>query len=389
MQQSNVGHIPFWARSLNDPTFFSEEQAQLGEIWTLVGLTTDIPQDGDWFRASLGSRSIFVQRFGDTVRGFENLCAHRFYPLRTKDKGHGPIRCGFHHWQYNKDGLAVGIPKCQELFGKSPRELDARLTRLEIATCGVLIFGRFPSAEHTDSLEEYLGEGFAILQAMWSLKGVPDRNSMQIAANWKLCFHITLDDYHIVAVHPSTFGKNGYLPLNVVQYYRFGRHSAYLYGGGEGELSRMATQCRAGTYRPSEYRIWQFFPNLLAVHFRADRTWYVLIQQYLPIAHNRTQLRSWYAKAPFPPADRNWTGRLRRKLTEPWLPLFVPYYMRKIAGEDNTICEHVQRVAPQISARPILGRHEERIGWFEEAYAQVVADTDAPTLASGNIVRAD
>src|SRR5262249_36970816 len=119
---------PLWARGSADPAFFEQEQTQLGKLWTLLGLTTDIPRDGDWFRASLGGRSVFVQRFGDTLRGFENVCMHRFYPLRIADKGNGPIRCGFHHWQYNKDGLAVGIPKCQEMFGVTPRELNARLT---------------------------------------------------------------------------------------------------------------------------------------------------------------------------------------------------------------------------------------------------------------------
>ena len=97
-----------------------------------------------------------MQRFGEDLRGFENVCAHRFYPLRTQDKGNGPIRCGFHPWQYNKDGLAVGIPKSQELYGQSPRELDARLKPVELATCGILIFGRFPAAEKAETLEQFL-----------------------------------------------------------------------------------------------------------------------------------------------------------------------------------------------------------------------------------------
>jgi phenylpropionate dioxygenase-like ring-hydroxylating dioxygenase large terminal subunit len=134
-----VRNYPAWARSLIDPASFEHEQTRLGQTWTLLGVITDIANDGDLFRTILGGRSIFVQRFGQDLRGFENVCAHRFYPLRTKDKGNGPIRCGFHHWQYNKDGLAVGIPKCQELYGVSPRELDARLKPVEIATCGILV----------------------------------------------------------------------------------------------------------------------------------------------------------------------------------------------------------------------------------------------------------
>jgi len=138
-----------WARALTDPAEFAHEQEQLGRQWTLLGLTTDVANDGDWFRATLGGRSVFVQRFGDTLRGFENKCAHRFFPLRTSDKGNGVIRCGFHHWQYDKEGRAVGIPKCVEMFGVTPRELDKRLRPVDIATCGIMVFGRFAERART------------------------------------------------------------------------------------------------------------------------------------------------------------------------------------------------------------------------------------------------
>ena len=65
-----------------------------------------------------------MQRFGEQVRAFENVCAHRSFPLRTADKGNGPVVCGFHHWQYDGQGRAIGIPQCQELFGTTPQALS-------------------------------------------------------------------------------------------------------------------------------------------------------------------------------------------------------------------------------------------------------------------------
>jgi phenylpropionate dioxygenase-like ring-hydroxylating dioxygenase large terminal subunit len=382
MIQIDSHSAPNWARTLTDAKSFEREQAQLGKIWTLLGVSNDVADDGDWFRATIGGRSVFVQRFGDALRGFENICAHRFYPLRTQDKGNGPIRCGFHHWQYNKDGLAVGIPNCQEMFGVTPRELGVELKPIDIATCGNLIFGRFPSPQNAETLEQFLGEGFPILQAMWNLQGAPYHTTTSIAANWKLGFHISLDDYHIVAVHPDTFGKHGYLPTDAVRYYRFGQHSAYFYGADERALTEMANECRSGDYRPTDYRILQFFPNVIAVHFEAARNWFVLIQQYVPVAFDRTLLRSWYFHAPFPPVDRSRTHWLLRRAVAPWLPLIVPFYMRKIVREDNAVCERVQSVARQINGFPILGRHEERIAWFEDAYAKALADAPAARPAT-------
>jgi phenylpropionate dioxygenase-like ring-hydroxylating dioxygenase large terminal subunit len=377
---------PAWARTFTDRAAFEHEQAQLGSLWTLLGLTTDIPKDGDWFRATLGGRSVFVQRFGDSLRGFENVCSHRFYPLRTKDKGNGPIRCGFHHWQYNKDGLAVGIPKCQEMFGVTPRELNARLTPIEIATCGILVFGRFKSERHIETLEQSFGDAFPILQAMWRLKRAPYYIETDIAANWRLVYHITLDDYHIVAVHPDTFGKDGYLPVEEVRYHRLGRHSAYFYAGGDDEVKKMADQCVRGAYRPAGYRIFQFFPNLLALHIDAAMNWYVLIQQYVPVAPDRCISRSWFFPAPFPPEDRTWTHSLLRRVLAPFVPFVLPFYIRKIFNEDNSVCERIQTVAHQIDGFPILGRHEQRIAWFESVYAEAVGDRLASKAAIKTLV---
>jgi phenylpropionate dioxygenase-like ring-hydroxylating dioxygenase large terminal subunit len=97
------------------------------------------------------------------------------------------------------------------MFGCTPRELDARLNPIEIATCGILVFGRFPEPDTRPSLEQFLGDGFAILNAMFGRPARPSVIEREVAANWKLCFHITLEEYHIVAVHPDTFGKQGYL----------------------------------------------------------------------------------------------------------------------------------------------------------------------------------
>jgi phenylpropionate dioxygenase-like ring-hydroxylating dioxygenase large terminal subunit len=374
--EKNTRNSPNFGRSFTDWASFNQEQAALGKAWTLLGLLTDIPHDNDWFCATLGGKSVFVQRFGESLRGFENTCAHRFYPLRTQEKGSGPIRCGFHHWQYNKDGLAVGIPKCQEMFGVTPRELDARLNPVEIATCGILVFGRFGCEPAGETLEQWLGDAFPILGAMWNLKRAPYHIRTDIAANWRLLYHITLDDYHIVAVHPETFGKDGYLPPDEVHYFRLGKHSAYFYGDNA-DLSMMADQCRSGTYRPAGYRIFQFFPNLLALHIEAAMNWYVLIQQYVPVAPDRTLSRSWFAPAPFGPSEQSRLRRLSGRIVAPFVPFILPFYIRKIFAEDNGVCEQIQTVAHQIKGSPILGLHEERIAWFEEAYAETMAHAAA------------
>jgi phenylpropionate dioxygenase-like ring-hydroxylating dioxygenase large terminal subunit len=381
---------PSWASALTDPDAFAREQEKLGRVWTVLGVTTDIANDNDWFRATLGGRSVFVQRFGDAIKGFENVCRHRFFPLRTADKGNGVIRCGFHHWQYNKDGLAVGIPHCQDLFGMTPRELDARLRPVEIATCGLLIFGRFAAPHDTETLEEFLGDGFAVLQAFCGRTAAPHTSERAIAANWKICFHITLDDYHIVAVHPNNLGKHGYIATGTIRYFRFGRHSIYMSGTTEPDaFARMAAACRDGTYTPGRpYRMLNIFPNLTAAIVRTLDRHYITLHQYVPVAADRTVMRSWFFPASFPRKSRGLLRDLLFGYAALWLPLAVRYFGGRVAGEDQEACERLQSIADQVDGPPILGRQEERIAWFEDAYAEAMAATPAPPASGpGAIVR--
>lgn len=364
---------PNWAQTLTDPQAFRDEQRRLAHVWTFLGLAEDVAREGDWFRASIATRSVFVQRFGEELRGFENVCAHRFYPLRLAAKGNGPVICGFHHWQYNREGHVVGVPICRMVYGKPPHELGARLQPIELATCGSMIFGRFPSPETTQSLERYLGEAFPILQAMTQITARPSYRERDIHAHWKLNLHITLDDYHGPSIHPTTFGRHGYLPsLSMRRYFRLGANSAYLFSEDEDCFEKLLTGCRNGTYRSEHFFVFQILPNLVVAHVDADRPfWYCNIMQYSPVAPDRTAFRSWSYPAPFA-ADFSWFARATRPITDLFRhPIYFHYYKR-VVDEDAAVCERIQEVAHQIEKAPLLGAQEERIGWFEESIRTLV-----------------
>ncbi len=280
---------PDWMRAVVDPAAFSREQEILAQTWTFLGLRADVAKDGAWFRASLATRPVFVQRFDDDIRGFENRCTHRGSPLRNTDKGSGPIVCDYHHWQYDREGCAVGIPKCRELFGATPRELGFKLAPLEIATCGSFIFGRFPGPLASETLEQFLGDGYACLEQMSKSGDSAGYQTYPTKANWRLCFHNTLDDYHTVAVHPHSWGRAGYPERGSMGYFRFGAHSAMLMTPDSDALAKMVSACRDGTYRSEYYSIFQIFPNTLVLHFRSDaQFWQILIQQFVPLTHDRS-----------------------------------------------------------------------------------------------------
>lgn len=358
-----------WTRPIVDQAAFAEEQRRLASVWTFLGMTSDVEKHGDWFRASIATRSVFVQRFDTELRGFENVCAHRFMPLRNADRGNGPIVCGFHNWAYDGRGCAVGIPRCRELYNALPQELGARLAPIELATCGRMIFGRFPHPRATESLEDFLASGFSVLAAGSQAHGRPYHLRVPLAANWRLGAQISLDDYHSPAVHPRTFGRHGYIRRQDISYHRFGLHSAYVYASRHDGVEQIARACRDGTYYPSHYTILQFVPNVLMAFFRTDFDHYhCAVLLYEPVRHDRTIVHAWAYPAPIP-GRRSWASAL----TDPVRSFIVQRYVAMVLREDNLVCERIQGIAHQIGRAPMLGGLEERIGWFEQSYRELLA----------------
>lgn len=355
---------------------FSREQERLGTTWHCVGRVMDLRQDKAWIRSKLGGRSIFIQRFGDKLKGFENHCVHRGFPLRNEDRGRGPIVCGFHHWRYDSEGRARGIPNCVEMFGKTPRELDLRLQPVDVDTCGGLVFARLHSEAPGPSLREHLGASHDIVAALTAPDPLQRTFMNDVRANWRLIANISLDDYHIVAVHPSSFGRSGYLKPDEVTYHRDGIHSAFFAGQQPETIEAMAESCRSGSYIPRHYRTLYLFPNLVlshthAVSYAGASIWYVIGLYYIPQAADRTALHVFYQPSPFS-TKGNGIMRAGHDLIEGVRSRVVGYYTRKVVSEDNEACERLQTNARYFDSNSVLAAQEQRISWFEESYRQHV-----------------
>ncbi len=353
-----------WSLALSDPLAFRQEQARLAHAWTLSGMTNQLAADKDWISAQIGSKAIFVQRFGDRLAGFENRCPHRFFPLRTAERGNGAIVCGYHHWRFAEDGLAFGIPHCPEVYGALPREVNASLKKIDIATCGSLIFGRVPAERSAPDLQEFLGEAFPILAAICSPTGRAHSFSDEINSNWRLPVEITLDDYHLVAIHH----RKKYSLNHEMTYFRFNDHSAQFVHTEE-SLSDMARACKEGTYKPTGYRIFNIFPNLVVSLFPASPYWYCNVQQFVPRAVDRCWQRGWFFNTGIE-VELSAYSRLIKPISEAIRSRIVRYYIEKIGNEDHRACEKLQMVAHQADASPLLSAQEQRVQWFEESYAR-------------------
>jgi phenylpropionate dioxygenase-like ring-hydroxylating dioxygenase large terminal subunit len=348
-----------------DQNVFEAEQRAVGKhCWGLIGPADWVSQDGEWMTGTVAGRDVFVQRFGDRLVGFENVCSHRFAQLRAERRGRGPIQCPYHGWAFNADGIPLGIPHCRELFGVAPHQLrDRRLKRLAVQQKGSLVFAHL-NADWTGNASDAFGRWASLFSAMDSRKLELFSDQEQIVkANWKLCFENTLDDYHIAAVHPTSFGSDGWLPPEQYRYEDSGSHFAMTSrrsGIDSMDADQVIDALGIGSELPVDYAIFHYFPNLLVGFFLKST---IIASSYEALSVGETRVRS-YLFDIVPPQGRALSAPKRRYLAS----LFG-----KVLTEDRDIVERWNRGLRQSSNAQLYGMQECRLRRFEQSWSDLMA----------------
>ena len=331
-------------------TFAAEQSALAERCWQFIGITDDVATDDAWIRRTVFGRDAFVQRFDGELRGFYNVCAHRGFPLRCERSGAGPVRCGFHGWAYNKDGVPTTVPRNAELFGLSREQREAlALPPVRVETIGRFVFAALGPAP---DLATYLGPFADVYRAVSSALGpLVLRESDELAADWKLHAEISFDDYHLSAIHGTTFGAGDPAPLHQFVYRRDGLHSCYLRRRDpDWSFDGFWADVRAGVMDQTGYKIFNAFPGIILATTRDA----VIASATFPLAADRTQLDAYVF---------TWRGGADEAAQRD-----IAAYFAIVFGEDREACERWQRGAPR---RTVLGALEERVAWFRDTYAQI------------------
>lgn len=337
-------------------TFLAEQRALAAKCWQFIGVTDDLATDDAWIRRDLFGQSVFVQRFEGELRGFHNVCAHRGFPLRCERFGTGPVRCGFHGWGFNRDGVPTTIPRNAELFSLTREQRTA----LALPAIRVEAIGRFVFAARGNApdLASYLGPYADVYRAVSAALGpLVLRESDELAADWKRHAEIAFDDYHLASVHGTTFGAREPAPLHEFVYRRDGLHSCYLRRRDpDWSFDGFWRDVAAGTMDQTGYKIFNVFPAILLATTRDA----VIASAVFPGPASTCRLDSYLFR---------WTGAPAEGTDD------ITAYFRAVFREDREACERWQGGAPPGTT---LGKLEERIAWFREAYEEITASRAWP-----------
>lgn len=374
-------------RAYVDPAHYLREQRALARgCWHLAALARDVPEHNDHVTVRLAGRSVTLQNFRGEVRAFENVCTHRYAQMRDDGcRGNGPLRCPYHGWTYDAEGLPSGVPHkgtLPTLAEPGVRE-GLSLARWSLARCGELLFVRAHRVGDThearsveDSLRAYLGSFYAPVEALSAALGEEvDRYAFELAADWKISLENTLESYHVDLVHPESFRRLG-LTGEDFAYSENALHSSWRAGVGDGTRAgwaRVEKQLAGRPYITEGYEHWLLYPSAtVATTFGGS----FALQRFEP----RGVGRSWFETRTFATRAGGRGEALARALARS-----AAEFNRAVFDEDKSVCERVQRGTEQRvlsgegERRGVLGTLEDRVAAFHAACAVLVETYAADT----------
>lgn len=352
----------------HDPALFGVEEERLfRRCWIFAGFTDDLARHNDYLTRRVGGLDLVVQNFEGELRAFRNVCAHRFAIIRREPRGNGLLRCAYHGWTYDRDGVPYGIPGNEAYFGLDKAGRCGRaLTPAAVATCGRFVFLRV--AAEGPALEEWLGATADVLRhASEVFVRSFDEREMLWNANWKMGVESVLEVYHADTIHPTTFRKlvKGDWRCD----YDGGPHSR-----GVTTMSDPSARWWDGVsarlaFRPSgalrEYDHLHIFPNL---EIGFTRGTVMSVQTYDPLGPERCALRLRLFLAD-PGMDGGGKGgeAARRMIETTATDLNVA-----LLREDQEASELAFRGVRQSAFPAVLGLNEERIQHFHAVWRDAV-----------------
>ena len=321
--------------------------------WHCIGLADDIPRAGDYLTAEHLGRPLLVQNQGDRIAAFHNVCAHRNSLLAWQPCGHMErLTCGYHGWQYDRDGVVCKIPGGEHF--KPMKASEFVLDRVRVETIGRLIFVTLESG--SPPLQEFLGtEMYRRLAYTFSaaVRRVA-RWTVHYECNWKVLIENTLEDYHVTAVHFATAGETA--PYQQIAHALDEKFVTY--ENRAPDFNNRSTHWLAKRMRPdAEFTYLQYlsYPSLIFAASPLSSHLHLLMPTSPTTC--RTDITLFVAAG-----EESMMGRVLHKLVS-WPATRIA---KKFVEEDRVICNEAQRGLNVARFPGVLSRREERVHAFQE-----------------------
>ncbi|OYQ37366.1 hypothetical protein CHU95_01335 [Niveispirillum lacus] len=357
------------AADYRDPARFAAERRLFAKHWHFVGFSDDLALPGSWLARDIAGIPVLVQDFDGELQALLNVCSHRFARLRAGEAGvaSGPLRCPYHGWTYDREGVPVGIPGNAECFGLDREDKRAlALKRYELDRIGRFLFVRLEPGG--PSLMDWVGPHADLLRALSDGMSAPFAQEAQHwAANWKVGVENVLEVYHVDAVHAGSFrtvvdGSWRVVPsgLHSVGYAGMRPEAQRWWEGAGKRLGLMPVEAVSGV---EGYVHLLLFPNL-AIGITAGRM--MSVQTLEPTGPESFTLRY-----------RLCLAKAREGASQAALAAVTSHLAAlngQLLSEDREVCAAVGAGLRHAEGAALLGVNEDRIRHFHD---MILAQMDA------------
>jgi salicylate 5-hydroxylase large subunit len=207
--RKDSSRVPLWVYTDEDNYRRELELFFYGAHWHMVGLESEIPNPGDFKRATIGERTVIVTRTETgELSALLNSCAHRGVEIcQAKFGTQKEIMCPYHQWTYDLKGNLMGVPFRRGVKGKGgfPADFDTAqhgLRTLKVESVNGAMFATFDHA--APPMREYVGEdNYRYLTRIFNGRKpvMLGYQRQRIKGNWKLYMENIKDPYHASLLH--------------------------------------------------------------------------------------------------------------------------------------------------------------------------------------------
>ena len=239
-----------------------------------IGVSSTIPNKGDWFTIQLIDTPILVVRKTATeVAAYLNICTHRGAKI-TKDSGKKAysFKCPYHSWTYNLEGKLIGRPR--ENAFESIEKKKCNLTELNINDHNGFLW----LTENKKSEVKYRKNinHLDLLLQDYNLKNYHFYKSkiIDINMNWKLAADTFLELYHINSLHDKTLFP--IIMSDIALFDSFGSNIRII-GPRQSVLKSKNKLKTNNDFKMHTIQVITLFPNtILVTHHEHVEVWHIL-----------------------------------------------------------------------------------------------------------------
>ena len=239
-----------------------------------IGISSLIPNIGDWFTAEVVGYPILVVRDKENkINAYLNICSHRGAKL-AEGKGNTlkAFKCPYHSWTYSLNGELLSRPR-ENLFDEIPKN-KCNLKSIELSEKHGLLWIQLSKKAVKESKKYF--EELDILIDHYDLNNLYHYKTgiMQPNINWKLAVDTFLELYHVSHLHPDTLSD--ILKGDTCLFDTYGRHMRII-GPRKSLVESKAKILEIENIEKHIINLKIIFPNTILVdHEEHIELWHVL-----------------------------------------------------------------------------------------------------------------